>query len=353
MNFQASKIREETNTSMNAMLMLHSSCQGIIQSDIEKVDSHWYPILSGELKSAEELVIEWRNNGFLYFKSAILNTMISTGNLFLDNQKNLDDLYDQLKVNYSNNLKAEITAQLQNLATPISNISTQMETYSQKLSEFGSKMQTVHSNMESTIGQAQAEEAEIRDQINEINQKITNLQNQIKTDRKAIAKAKEARKKGITETIFGVLLAPFTLGASLILAGIGVASIAEADQKISEMEKSITKYQKSIVDDQVNLTDDQKAVSSLKGLLMGLSSVLSDMNLISESLQVLKVSWASLGSELAQIITKTKAAENSKDAIIGQAWFDAACLEWNSIIPHTQDLNSRTIVTNRVMIGGG
>src|SRR5690606_5618063 len=123
----------------------------------------------------------------------------------------------------------------------------------------------------------------------EINQKITNLQNQIKTDRKAIAKAKEARKKGITETIFGVLLAPFTLGASLILAGIGVASIAEADQKISEMEKSITKYQKSIVDDQVNLTDDQKAVSSLKGLLMGLSSVLSDMNLISESLQVLKV----------------------------------------------------------------
>ena len=75
MNFQASKIQEETNVSMNAILMLNSSCQGLIQSSIEKVNSSWYYELAGELKNAEELVIGWRNNGFLYFKSAILDTM--------------------------------------------------------------------------------------------------------------------------------------------------------------------------------------------------------------------------------------------------------------------------------------
>lgn len=352
MSFQASKIQEETNTSMNAMLMLHASCQGIIQSDIQKVDTPWYPILSGELKNAEELVVGWRNNGFLYFKSAIFNSMISTGQTFLNQRVTIDGLYNQLNENYTETLKQNIVSQLQDLAAPIANISTQIGDYTQKLTVFGSKMQVIHSNMESTIGKIQAQEAVIKSQITEINQKIDNFKSQIKADREAIAKAKKAREKGIVETIFGVILAPITLGASLILAGIGVASIAEAESKISDMEKSISQYQKSIVSDQANLSDDQKEVTTLNSLLMGVGIALDDMNLISSALQVLEVSWASLGKELSQIISKTQQAENSADAIIGQAWFDAACLEWNAIIPHTQNLDNRTIQTTRVTIGG-
>ncbi len=351
MSFQASKIQEETNLSMNAMLMLNSSCQGLIQSNIEKINTPWYPILSGELKNAEELVIDWRNNGFLYFKSAILNTMTTTGQEFLNNQIVIDDLYDQLNSNYSEALKIKIVSMLQNLAAPITNISGQMETYSQKLTDFGSKMQFIHSNMESTISKVQAEESAIKDQIKEINKKIENLRKQIKIDREAIAKAKSARKKGILETIFGVLLAPFTFGASLILAGIGVASIAEAESDISDMENSITGYQKSIVGDQTNLSKDQIEVATLNSLLLGTGMTLDDMNLISSSLQVLKVSWAALGTELAQIISKTEEAENAQEAIIGQAWFDAACLEWKTIIPHVENLDNRTIQTKHVSIG--
>ncbi|HLT94101.1 MAG TPA: hypothetical protein VKZ56_06040, partial [Membranihabitans sp.] len=292
MTFQATKIQEETNVCMNAMLMLHASCQGIIESSIERVDTPWFPILSGELKNAEELVINWRNNGFLYFKSAILETMISTGQNFLNQQKIIDDLYDQLNENYSTTVKDKIVGKLQSLSIPISNIAAQMEDYSGKLTKFGSKMQIVHSNMESTISEVQSQETTIKDEISEINTKINNLKNQIKTDRDAIAKAKEARKKGIIETIFGVLLAPVTLGASLILAGIGVASIAEAESKISDMESSISKYQKSITANQKTLSNDQKEVATLNSLLMGVGIVLNDMDLISSSLQVLKVSWA-------------------------------------------------------------
>src|SRR5690606_40654466 len=108
--------------------------------------------------------------------------------------------------------------------------------------------------------------SDLKSQITEINQKIDNFKSQIKADREAIAKAKKAREKGIVETIFGVILAPITLGASLILAGIGVASIAEAESKISDMEKSISQYQKSIVSDQANLSDDQKEVTTLNSL---------------------------------------------------------------------------------------
>jgi hypothetical protein len=351
MSFQASKIQAETNVSMNAMLMLNSSCQGLIQSSIEQVDSPWYNELSGELKDSEELVVAWRNNGFLYFKSDILNTMTTTGQEFLNNQKIIDDLYNQIIANYSEDLKLKIVTQLQSLASPISNIAVQMESYSQKLTEFGSKMQVVHSNMEVTINKVQAEQAEIKDEINEINNKIENLNAQIKTDREAIAKAEASRKKGIIETIFGILFAPFTGGASLILAGIGVASIAEAESKISDMENSITGFQKLIVGDQANLSKDQIEVATLKSLLIGTGMTLDDMSLITNSLQVLKVSWAALATELTQIISKTQNAENLQEAIVGQAWFDAACLEWETIIPHTEDLNNRTIQTTHIEIG--
>ena len=187
----------------------------------------------------------------------------------MKSQKSIDALYDQLNSGYSDALKQKIVGNLKALADPISNIITQMNDYTQKLNDFGKQMQVVHSNMERTIGRIQAQETAIQGEINEINQKIKNLQSQIKTDREAIAKAKAARKRGIIETIFGVLFAPFTFGASLILAGIGVASIAEAEDKISDMENSISGYQKSIASDQVNLSKDQKEVASLKSLLIG------------------------------------------------------------------------------------
>ena len=103
---------------------------------------------------------------------------------------------------------------------------------------------------------------------------------------------------------------------------------------------------------QKTLSNDQKEVATLNSLLMGVGIVLNDMDLISSSLQVLKVSWAALGTELSQIITKTEKSENAQDAIIGQSWIDAACLEWKTIFPHSQDLNNRTIQTTRITIGG-
>lgn len=351
MSFSAQQIKDETNQSMNAMLLLNSSCQGLIEASIQKVDSPWYAILSGELKAAEELVIHWRNNGFLYFKSNILNTMTSTGQQFLDNQTTIDTIYKTLSVNYSQTLKDELVQQLTDLASPISGIIQQMDAYTVQLTNFGSNMQIIHNNMQKSINDIQAQESKIQNEINEINTKIDNLKKQIQADREAIAKVKQERENGIIETIFGVIFAPFTFGASLILAGIGVATIAEAEDKINDMESSIAGYQQSIASDQVNLSEDQKEVATLNSVLLGTALAIDDMNFITEALQVLKISWATLSSELSDIISKTQKAENSNDVIVGKAWFDSACLEWAIIIPHSENLSQRTIQTTRVTIG--
>lgn len=351
MTFNATQIKDETNASMNAMLMLNSSCQAIIQSSINQVDTPWYTDLSNELKAAEELVVNWRKNGFLYFKTAILEAMTNTGQQFIAVQGNLDALYAQLNQQFSQNVKDQIVQEIQNLAAPIQNLTSQIDEYSGKLTDFQKSMNVVHQNMNTTIKEVQNQEANIKIEIDQINSQIADLQNKITTYRNAIAKAKSTRTSGILETIFGIFLAPFTFGASLILAGVGVASIAEAESDINNLENTISDYQKSITADQTNLSNDQKIVATLNSILMGTDTTLNDMDMIGQALQELRISWASLDTELGQIITKTNNAQNSADALVGQAWFDAACLEWETIIPHSQDLSDRTIQSKFIQIG--
>ena len=351
MSFSATDTIQEINESMNAMLLLHSSCQGIIEANVEPSSSPWYSTLTQELGAAEQLVVGWRQSGFLYFQQDILGEIISYGNTFSASQKSIDGLFDQLEKQFSTELKNEIVAALTKLQGPIDTMISQIGAYLAKLGEFEKNLQVPYGNMNGTISQIQAQEADIKIDIETINSQIASMKKQITADRAAIAKAKKAREKGIVETIFGVLLAPITGGASLILAGIGVATIADAEDKIHSLQSDITKDQGTIATDQNKLSDDQKQVATLHGLAMSVAIALSDMGMIDQALDTLSTSWGIFKKELDGVISKLDQATDAQEAILGKAWFDAAVLEWKTIAQQAQNLTQRNITTTRVQIG--
>jgi len=350
MGFNGASTKTQINQSMNSMLMLHSSCQGIIEASINPVSSSWYPILLGELGDAENLVVDWRQNGYLYFQQDILNQSINCGQAFINAKADIDSKYDQLQKSYSQQLKDKIVNALQALSTPVQGLTKQISGYEDKLKIFERNMETVHAKMAKTVAQIQNEEASIQADITKINTLIGELKKQIIKDREVIAKAEKARTRGILETIFGFLLAPFTGGLSLILAGIGVSSIAEAESHIKDMETTIKKYGKEIIGSQGELSDDLKEIATLHGLLLSVSMALSDLGLIGKTLDDLRVNWAILEGELTNIIGEVTKADNSKDALVGQFWFESACNQWEEIVPHSQDLSGRSITTSHVQV---
>ncbi len=351
MPFNGDATIEQINTSMNSMLLLNSSCQAVIEAEIQQVDSSWYDILDQELGEAENLVVDWRRSGVLYFQQDILDEIIACGQKFLSSQASINTLFEQLEKNFSEAEKSQLISELQSLEPPIIQMTSQITAYLSKLKVFEMAMEKPHGEMETTIAKVQAAEQQIQNEINSINTQISLLNAQIQTDRDAIAKAKNTRTGGIVETIFGVLLAPVTGGASLILAGIGVASIAEAEGMISTMQSQIANYQQTISSDQSTLNSDEKIVATLNGLTLSTGLVISDLNNINSALDSLRAGWTILDGELKNEIQDICNAEGAKDTVVAQAWFDSACIEWSLIESHTTSISNRAITTTNITVG--
>ncbi len=351
MPFSSDTTLEQMNTSMNSMLLLNASCQAVIEAEIQTVDSSWYDTLDQELGEAENLVIHWRQSGVLYFQQDILNEIISCGQLFSSSQLTINTLFEQLNTHFSEAIKSQLITQLQALESPITQMNTQISSYLSKLKTFEIAMEKPHGEMQTTIAQVQAAEQQIQSEIDSINLQIKSLNTQIQSDRDAIAKAKSARTSGIVETIFGILLAPVTGGASLILAGIGVASISAAEGLISTMQSQIQNYQQTISGDQSTLNSDQKTIATLNGLTLSTGLVINDLMNIDTALDALRTSWTLLSDELNSEIQKLNAATSAQDTILIKAWYDSACNEWSLIQASAESLSNPSISTTHVSIG--
>ena len=339
------------DASMGAVVLLNSSCQAVIEADIQVEDSDWYPQLDAELGAAEDLVLAWRQSGVLYFKTEILEAIAQASQAFTAAQPGVDSLLDTLKNGPSADAQTQLVAALDALQPPVQAVADQCGSYLGKLKLFEAAMQAPHSNMETTIGQVQAQAQSLQTQIVAINAQVASLKTRIQTDRDAIAQAESKRAAGIAETIFGVLLTPFTGGASLLLAGIGVASIAEADSMISGMQDQISSYQQTIAGDQTTLTGDQQVVSALQGLTLSTGLVLADMDRIGAALDALRTGWTAYTGELGDVVAKLTASALAPDVIIVQAWYDAACTEWFVIADHVSGLLGVDVTTTRVKVG--
>jgi peptidoglycan hydrolase CwlO-like protein len=222
--------------------------------------------------------------------------------------------------------------------------------YESALTSWGNLVQKVQSKMAQTVGEIQEQESQLRTEINAINSNIAELKKQIQADREAIAKAQAEKSKGIKETILGIMLAPLTGGASLILAGIGVSSISEAEGKIKILQDTINNYQGKISGYQQQMTQDQKEISSLNGILLTADIVLKDIEMIGTALDPLKTNWEAFEKEINDVIEKIGRAENSSDIILQKAWYEAACDEWNAIVPHLESIQNLSLSTNMIRI---
>ncbi|HCN46834.1 MAG TPA: hypothetical protein DIT18_15240 [Pseudomonas sp.] len=340
MSFSAEQTTQQLSDSIGTMLLLDSSCQALIEASIAPSDSSWYPVLDQELGQAENLVVGWRQNGYLYFQEQILAQTAACAQAFLAAQTALDSSFAQLQTQFDPALQASIVAQLNALDAPVQGMIEAIDTYTDKLGTFNDQLAVPYASMNSSVAQIQAQEADIQAQINSINTQITALQQQVQTDRQAIAKAQAERTSGIVETVFGVLLTPLTAGASLILAGIGVASIAQGEAQITSLQNTISQYQGTIASDQQSLTSDQQQVAALGGLSMSLSLVITDVTDMTTALGALDTSWNVLSGELGTAASDVGLAENAQQALVAQVWFDAACSTWQSILGFVQNMQA-------------
>lgn len=330
------KIIQQVNQSANSMRMLNASCQGIVEAYIQPSQSSWYTVLENELVAAQRLVRGWRISGSLYFDQYVLDTSISCGRNFTNNKNVILQCFDTLISGKDDAVKEKLLGLLHQLAVPISQLNSSITEYEGSLKDFAIKMQASRDSMAKTVKEIQTQEATYQSQIDALNAKITDLQKQIQTDRDAIAKAKSEETKGIVETIFGIIFAPVTGGISLILAGIGVGSIAEAESEITSMTASINNYQGKIQQDLATINDDAKQIAVLQGLIMPVATAIQDADLISSALDGLKVLWQLQADELVDVTNKIIKAENAQDYLIGKAWFSAACTQWEAIHINSQ-----------------
>lgn len=337
--------------SMNAMLLLNSSCQAIVQTYIAPSSSPWNQQVADELGDAQDLVRDWRLSGFLYFSQTILAGTTACGNAIMNAKPQIETLFAQLAQNFNATTKQQLLTQLSNLEPQILSLNDSIGNYEDKLSSWNVQMSKVHDRLSQTIASIQEQESELQADIAATNAQIASMQKTIETDRQAIAKAKAARTRGIIETIFGVVFAPLTGGASLILAGIGVASIVEGEAAITALQSSITKAQSQIVSDQSHLNDDQKQVVSLQGIVASANLVMSDVNFIGESLDSLRTDWELLHQNLSDVITKITNATDASVLILSKVWFEASCDEWSSILDFVQSLQNAPTTTTHVTIG--
>lgn len=331
MSLDPTQTIQQISNSIGAMLLLNSSCQALIEVSITPSSSSWYPILDQELGQAEDLVVGWRQSGYRYFQDDILGQIDACGKDFLAARTGVDALFQLLERQFDIGTQAKIVAELNALEKPVQAMIDAIGGYTTKLVAFDQTMAVPYGQMNQSIAQIQAQEADIQQQINTINTQIAQLQQQVQADRDAISKAEAQRTTGIIETIFGVLLVPVSGGASLILAGIGVATIAEAQEKVSALESTISGYQGTIAGDQQELTTDQQQVATLNGLTMSMALALSDVTAITTALDALRTTWNVLLGETCNAATHVAQAENAQQAIVAQVWFDAACTAWQAI----------------------
>lgn len=351
MALSAQQVDSQLDTSLSGVALLGSSCQAVIEAEIQRVQSAWWEQLDRELGEAETLVARWRRDGVLYFDSEVLDSVANCAAAFTDAREQIEALFSALEEHFDEAQKQELVGRFRSLFAPVGAVSSLIGSYLEKLGKFEEAMGSVQQRMETTVGEVQRNEVEIEGKINEINTQIASLGEQIKTDREAISKARSAETRGIVETIFGVLFAPLTGGASLILAGIGVASIAEAEDAVHKMESEISGYQQTISGDQDTLTDDQRIVATLKSLTLSTNLVLDDIGGIQAALNALRTTWTLFDGELEGVVDKLEDAADAKALIVSKAWYEAACIEWQLIAEHVASITGLPTSTTKVRVG--
>jgi len=84
---------------------------------------------------------------------------------------------------------------------------------------------------------------------------------------------------------------------------------------------------------------------------MSVSFVQGDLADIGTALDDLRTSWTVLDGELTGTIAKLRDATSASDLVVAQAWYGAACIEWQGIVDHIGPLTGLPLSTHRRQVG--
>ena len=346
-------ISTRVSTSLSAMVLLNSSCQGVVETCISETSGteQWYDKVQSGLDAVQKLVRQWRLSGNLYFNQTLVDAVVSTANAFVQAGSQADHYFGQLGNHFDASIQNELIALVKGISTSVTAFEQSAGQYNTALGIWAQQVGDAQQNLNQIVSDIQAQEAGLQADIALVNQQMADMEEQMKTDREAISKARSEETKGIFETVFGVVFAPFTGGLSLILAGIGVSSIVEAEQAVSSLEDSIRKSQAKISSDQAELSDDQKQVVSLKALSLSVGTVINDCTCITTALEALQTTVGSIKQEADGVIDKLSAATTAEQLILEQVWFEAACNEWQDILETARTLSQASPSVSRITVG--
>ena len=338
--------------SVSAILLFNSSMQSVVETylDPNTIRQEWYDNIHSELSKAQRLVVDWRLSGNLYFDTQLVEKISSVSQDISVLKTQIDYLFEQLSKKYDDKQKDQLVDIFNSIIPGVSTIHNFAGAYLNDMKGWGMKVQVIHSNMNEIIAQIQSEESKLETAIKVINDEIDRMNEQIAKDRQAIADARKAEKKGIIETIFGVIFAPITGGLSLILAGIGVASIVEAEQQLSDLQNTVKNSLQKIYDEQKELADDEKLVSALKLIVSSVFFIVKDYNSVAAAIEKLQITVNTLKDEMDSVLDKIAKATNSDELIIQKVWFNASCIEWKSIGDLASTLVNADVTTNKKKI---
>ncbi|USE34465.1 hypothetical protein [Endozoicomonas sp. SCSIO W0465] len=349
-------ISSRVSNSLSAMVLLNSSCQAVVETWISQAsgtgqsNEQWYDKVQSGLDALQKLVRDWRLSGNLYFNQTLLDAVITTANEFVQAKPLADQYFAQLGNDIDTDIQNNLIALVNGIASHVNTLEQSALGYNTALNDWAKQVADAQQNLNQIISEIQAQESQLQADIALANEQIADMEKQINTAREAISKAKSAEKKGIFETVFGVVLAPVTGGLSLILAGIGVSSIVEAEQAVSDLENSIKKSQAKIASDQAELSDDQKQVVSLKALLLSVGTVINDCTCITNALETLQTTLGSIKQEANGVADKLSAATTAEQLILEKVWFEAAFNEWQDILETARTLSQASPSVSSVMV---
>lgn len=330
MTLNGSHIGAALQQSSSTLANLSAACQSILELRLAPSTDRWYAQLHADLQQVQALAKEWREEYSTKLRSAVLSAVVHCGQGFTAARAEVADLFAQAERDPVG-AKRELGARLADLRSRSELIVTAASEYQSALKGWGRRLQGAHDQLAGTVRKIQDETTGLEAEISSINATLAALQQQVIQVRQEIAKVRAGRQKGIVETIFDFVRAPFAPDPSVYLIGIGVISFSEAEAKVASMEGLLAAYQVRIAEAQQSLTADQAQVATLHALTLSGGVALSDSATAAQLLDSVRTSWEAFHQELDGVISKIGKAESAGALQVEQAWWGAACKEWELI----------------------
>lgn len=321
MAFSKSDVGGQVTETVSASMMFNASGQGIIETKLAQVGAPWSEQINQHLGKMATRVLDWReNSGYLRAWADLPADIIRFAEAMQQAKAKAALLPDEDTAENRRALAA-IIGSVQERATILSEWSTGYQSALQSvLKGFSNEAQA----LQTLVEQIQARENQIAAEIVALNQQMKNLRKQIDADRRAIAKAHAAERRATKEMIIGVVLAPLTGGASLILAGIGAVSFKQAEEEVSSLRSLLSRAARKISSDASALSEDKRQAAVLHGVVLSAHSLLDAVRGVQVGVEQLVITWSMFETELTGAKTDLEGGSKADAFVVAKLWLDVA-----------------------------